>query len=175
MEPLALRANLALGTFGTPWNLWNHVFVMADAYITALTMLSARELSETQVRTRLKRREFDADAIEEAITKLKADRTLNDRRVALAIARMESAIRHRGRSRVLQKIRQAGIDDGTAEDAVREIFEEVDEEAMLDTAFERRLKGKTPKELDDKGRARVIRGLVAQGFRFEAILKRLKT
>ena len=34
-------------------------------------------------------------------------------------------------------------------------------------------KGKTPKELDEKGRAKIIRGLVAQGFRFEAILKRL--
>jgi regulatory protein len=148
---------------------------MADAYITALTLLSARELSESQIRARLKRREFEAADIDEAIARLMADRTLNDRRVALAIARMESAIRHRGRSRVLQKIRQAGIDDDTAEDAVREVFEEVDEEAMLDKAFERRLKGKTPKELDDKGRARVIRGLVTQGFRFEAILKRLKS
>ena len=147
---------------------------MADAYITALTMLSARELSEAQLRTRLKRRELDAGEIEEAITRLKADRTLNDRRVATAIARMESAIKHRGRSRVLQKIRQAGIDDDTAQDAVREVFEEVDEEAMLDQAFARRLRGKAPRELDDKGRARVIRGLVAQGFRFEAILKRLK-
>ena len=45
---------------------------------------------------------------------------------------------------------------------------------MLDKAFERRLRGKAPKDLDDKGRAKVIRGLVAQGFRFEAILKRLK-
>ena len=148
--------------------------VMPDAYITALTMLSARELSEAQLRTRLKRRELDAAEIDEAISRLKADRTLNDSRVALAIARMESAIKHRGRSRVLQKIRQAGIDDDTAQQAVQAVFEEVDEDAMLDKAFERRLRGTAPKELDDRGRAKVIRGLVAQGFRFEAILKRLK-
>jgi regulatory protein len=147
---------------------------MADAYITALTMLSARELSEAQLRTRLKRREIDADEIDEAIARLKADRTLNDRRVALAIARMESAIKHRGRSRVLQKVRQAGIADEIAEDAVREIFEEVDENALLNRAFERRLRGKTAKELDEKGRARIIRGLAAQGFSLDAILKRLK-
>jgi regulatory protein len=147
---------------------------MADAYIVALTLLSARELSESQVRARLKRREIADDEISEAISRLKRDGTLNDRRVALAIARMESAIKHRGRSRVLQKIRQAGIDDDTAQDAVREVFEEVDEDAMLDKAFERRLRGKVAKELDDKGRARIIRGLVAQGFRFEAVLKRLK-
>ena len=147
---------------------------MADAYTLALTLLSARELSETQLRARLKRKEFDAAAIDVVVARLKADGTLNDRRVALALARMESAIRHRGRSRVIQKIRQAGINSDTAEDAVQEVFEEVDENALLDRALERRLRGKTPKELDEKGRARVVRGLVAQGFRLEAILKKMK-
>ena len=147
---------------------------MADAYIVALTLLSARELSEAQLRTRLKRRQIDDHDIDAAVSRLKADGTLNDRRVALALARMESAIKHRGRSRVIQKIRQAGIDSDTAEDAVQEVFEEVDENALLDRALERRLRGKTPKELDDKGRARIVRGLVAQGFRLEAILKKMK-
>lgn len=147
---------------------------MADAYIAALTLLSARELSESQLRVRLQRREIPGAEIEDAISRLKADRTLNDRRVATAIARMESAIRHRGRSRVLQKIRQAGIDDDTAQEAVREVFEEVDEEAMLDQAFDRRLRGKTPQDLDDKARAKIIRALVVQGFTFDAVLKRLK-
>jgi regulatory protein len=147
---------------------------MADAYILALTLLSARELSETQLRARLKRKEFDAAAIDEAVARLKQDRTLDDRRVALALARMESAIRHRGRARVIQKIRQAGIDSDTAEDAVQEVFAEVDESALLDRALERRLRGKTATELDDKGRARVVRGLIAQGFRLEAILKKMK-
>jgi len=147
---------------------------VADAYIVALTLLSARELSEAQMRTRLKRRQIDDHDIDAAVSRLKADGTLNDRRVALALARMESAIRHRGRSRVIQKIRQAGIDSDTAEDAVQEVFEEVDESALLDRALERRLRGKTPKELDDKARARIVRGLVAQGFRLEAILKKMK-
>jgi len=147
---------------------------VADAYTVALTLLSARELSEAQLRTRLKRRQLDADDIDAAVSRLKADRTLNDRRVALAIARMESAIKHRGRARVIQKIRQAGIDGDTADEAVREVFEEVDEQDLLERAFERRLRGKTARELDDKGRARIVRGLVAQGFSLGAVLKRLK-
>ena len=147
---------------------------MPDAFTVALTLLSARELSETQLRARLTRRKLDPDDIDAAIGRLKSDGTLNDRRVALALARMESAIRHRGRSRVLQKIRQAGIDGDTADDAVREVFEDVDENALLERALERRLRGKPSQELDEKGRARVVRGLIAQGFRLEAILKRLK-
>ena len=147
---------------------------MADAYTVALALLSARELSETQLRLRLARRKLDSDDIDTAIDRLKADGTLNDRRVAVAVARLESAIKHRGRARVMQKVRQAGIDADTAEDAVREVFEDVDETALLDRALERRLRGKTPRELDEKGRARIVRGLVAQGFRLEAVLKRLK-
>ena len=147
---------------------------MEDAYIVALTLLSARELSEAQLRTRLKRREFEPTAIDAAVARLKDDRTLNDRRVALAIARMESAIKHRGRSRVIQKIRQAGINSDTAEDAVREVYDEVDEEALLDQAIERKLRGQAAKDLDEKGKARIVRALAGQGFRLDAILQRLK-
>lgn len=146
---------------------------MADAYITALTLLSARELSESQIRARLKRRQITDEDADEAISRLKRDGTLNDRRVALAIARMESAIRHRGRARVLQKIRQAGIDGGVAEDAVREVFEEVNEADLLDRAMARRLRGAAVADLDDRARARITRGLAAQGFSLDAIFKRL--
>jgi len=147
---------------------------VADAYTVALTLLSARELSESQLRSRLKRRKFDADDIDSAVDRLKENRALNDRRVAVAIARMESSIKRRGRARVIQKIRQAGIDGDTADDAVREVFQDVDESDLLDQALERKLRGKTVKELDDKGRARIMRALVGQGFSFEAVMKRLR-
>lgn len=147
---------------------------MADAYLTALTMLSRRELSEAQIRTRLARREFEDDEIEAAVERLRQDGTLNDRRVALAAARLESSVRHRGRARVIQKLRALGIDGDVAESAVNEVFEEVDEGALLDRALERRLRGQTPKDLDDKSRARIVRGLAAQGFTFDAIMKRLR-
>ncbi len=137
-------------------------------------MLSRRELSEAQVRTRLARREFEDDDIEAAVERLRQEGTLNDRRVALAAARLESTVRHRGRSRVMQKLRTLGIDGDVAESAVNEVFEEVDEGALLDRAFERRLRGQAPKDLDDKGRARIVRGLAAQGFQFDAIMKRLR-
>ena len=145
-----------------------------NAFTTALTLLSARELSEAQLRTRLLRRKLDPADVDAALARLKEDGTLNDRRVARAIARMESEIKHRGRTRVIQKIRQAGIDGDTAEDAVREVFEDVDEHALLEQAMERRLRGKSRRDLDEKQRARIVRALMAQGFRLENILKRLK-
>ena len=147
---------------------------MADAYIVALTMLSRRELSEAQVRARLARKEFPDEDIDAAVERLRQDGTLNDRRVALAAARLESTVRHRGRSRVIQKLRTLGIDGDVAEAAVNEVFVEVDEGALLDRAFERRLRGQQPKDLDERGRARIVRGLAGQGFSIDAILRRLR-
>ena len=147
---------------------------MADAYSVALTLLSARELSEAQLRARLTRRKLDPEAIDDTVARLKADGTLNDRRVAVALARMESAIKHRGRARVIQKVRQAGIAADIVEDAVREVFADVDEDALLDRALERRLRGRSTRDLDDRGRARIVRGLAAQGFSLERILKKLR-
>ncbi|HYE84874.1 MAG TPA: regulatory protein RecX [Vicinamibacterales bacterium] len=132
-------------------------------------------MSEAQLRARLTRRNLDDEDIESAVSRLKGDGTLNDRRVALALARMESTIKSRGRARVLQKIRQAGIDSDTADQAVREVFADVDEDALLEHALDRRLRGKGVADLDDKARARIVRGLVAQGFRLDAILKRLRS
>ena len=148
---------------------------MADAYTVALTLLSARELSETQLRARLTRRTHDPDDIDAAIGRLKADGTLDDRRVARALARMESGIRHRGRARVIQKIRQAGIGGDVADEAVREVFQDVDEDELLARALDRRLRGQAVSDLDERGRARIVRALAAQGFSLERILKRLKT
>ena len=144
-----------------------------DAFTVALTLLSARELSETQLRARLTRRHHHPDDIDQAIARLKQDRTLDDRRVARALARMESAIKHRGRARVVQKIRQAGIAGSIAEEAVTEVFEDLDEDELLTRALDRRLRGTSARDLDERGRARVIRGLMAQGFSLEAILKKL--
>ena len=135
-----------------------------DAYTTALTLLSRRELSASQLRARLARRRFDDEEIEAALARLVHDRTLDDRRVALAAARLEGGLRRRGRRRALQRVRQLGIEAGVGQAAVEEVFAEIDEDALLDAAVERKLKGANPRELDDKGKARIVRSLTAQGF-----------
>ena len=62
------------------------------AYVAGLKMLGQRELSEAQVRTRLARRQFEADDIDAAVTRLRRERALDDRRTALACARTEVRI-----------------------------------------------------------------------------------
>ena len=137
-------------------------------------MLGQRELSEAQIRARLARRGCDADAITNALERLKRDRTLDDGRVARAAARLEAGIRRRGPARVRQRLQSMGLADEVIQKAVAEAFEEVDEAALLTAALERRLRGRELADLDDKARARLVRGLVGQGFSFGAVLRKVR-
>lgn len=145
-----------------------------DAYTTALGLLGQRELSEAQLRARLTRRGCDPDAIEHAVDRLKKDRTLDDGRVAGAAARLEAVVRRRGPARVRQRLQAMGLAREVVQQAVADTFGEVDAAALLDAALERRLRGRALADLDDKARARLVRGLVGQGFSLGAVLRRVR-
>jgi regulatory protein len=145
----------------------------ADAYLAALHMLGRRELSEAQIRQRLARKGYPADEIDDAVARLRDSRALDDARVAEAIARTETAIRGRGRHRVLRRIEAAGIGRADAQHAVDAIYSTVDAGALLGAAIAKRLRGRTRLE-DDAERQRLYRYLVGQGFDIDAILRALE-
>jgi len=146
---------------------------MPTAYLDGLKMLARRELSEAQVRQRLARRGHDADAIDQAIAKLRAERAIDDARVAESIARTETAIRRRGRLRVRRQIESAGIADATARRAVDEVFAAIDDEALLEASLAKRLHGRDT-IADDREFARLYRYLVGQGFEADRVMKILE-
>ena len=144
-----------------------------DTYVVALRMLARRELSESQIRQRLARRGEPADAIDEAVARLKADRSIDDARVAGAIARTETGLRQRGKRRVQQQIEAAGIARPIATRAVEEVFEEIDPDSLLAAALTRRLRGRDH-IADDREFQRLFRYLSAQGFETDRILALLR-
>jgi regulatory protein len=144
-----------------------------DAYTTALTLLGRRELSAKQLRERLLRRQFPEADVEAVLDRLRRDRTLDDRRVALAAARMAATIKGRGRRRVLHYVQQLGVSSDLAAAAVAEVFAEVDETALLDRAIAKRLRQPVA-ALDARAKARLVRQLVSQGFELAAVLARLR-
>jgi regulatory protein len=147
--------------------------VSEDTYIAALKMLARRELSEAQLRQRLERRQHDPNAIESAITRLTADRSLDDERVAGAIARSETGLKKRGRYRVTRQIEAAGIAPSIARRVVEETFAAIDADVLLGEALARRLRGKARVE-DEKEFSRLYRYLVAQGFEPDRVLALLR-
>jgi regulatory protein len=146
-----------------------------DAYTTALTLLSRRELSAKQLTDRLLRRKFPASEIDLAVTRLRGDGTLDDSRVATACARTDASIRRHGRRRVLQHLQQIGISADIATRAVDEVFAELDEAALLEAAIARRLRGAPLSSLDARATARLVRHLVSRGFDASQVFARLRT
>ena len=151
---------------------------MADSiYLTALKQLARRELSEAQLRQRLSRRKFSPDDIDTTIARLLQDGSLDDARVAGAIARSQLSLKKRGARRVRREIEAAGIASALAERAVAEVYGEVDGEALLAAAIDRRLG--TRRLDDDREMARLYRYLVGQGFESDramvALRKRRRT
>jgi regulatory protein len=142
------------------------------AYVDALKMLARRELSEAQLRERLARRGFDAEAIDDAVVRLSAERAIDDARVAESIVRTATSVRRRGKLRVGLALERAGIAGATARKAVAEAFATIDEDAHIEAAISKRLHGRDT-IADDREYQRLYRYLVNQGFDSDRILTRL--
>jgi regulatory protein len=142
------------------------------AYLTALKQLARRELSEAQLRQRLSRRGFPQDDIDATVARLRQDGSLDDARVAAAIARTQLALKKRGRLRVRREIEAAGIASSLAERAVAEVYADVDADALLASAIDRRLGSRRLE--DDREMARLFRYLVGQGFDADRAMAALK-
>jgi regulatory protein len=144
------------------------------AYTDALKLLGRRELSETQIRQRLARRKHDANAINAAIDRLLEERSIDDVRVAEAIARSQTSLRKRGKLRVRLQIERAGIAAATARRVVDEIFADLDGDALLDAALAKRLR-LGDDIADDRAFNRLYRYLVGQGFEPDRVMALLRT
>ena len=126
-------------------------------------MLAGRELSVEGVRARLKDRGYPPDEIANAIERLLESGALDDGRVARAFARTAVTVKHRGRLRVMRELLQMGIRSDVASEALGEVYGEIDEQALIEDALRRKLRGRT--RLDDQREAaRIYQFLMRQGF-----------
>jgi regulatory protein len=133
-----------------------------DPYVLALGWLARRELTEKQVRQRLARRGLEADAIDDAVARLKAGGALDDARVAGAFARTAVRLKGRGPLRLERDLQALGVDRAAARTAVREVLADTDEKTLARQALTRRWR-----RVDRPGpadAARLYRALLRQGF-----------
>ena len=144
-----------------------------SAYVDGLKMLARRELSESQIRQRLARKGHSESDIDEAVERLRAERAIDDARVAEAIARTETSIRRRGKLRVRMQIQRAGIGKDLANRAVDEVFSEIDDDELIEASLRKRLRNRET-IADDREFQRLYRYLVGQGFETDMIMRALE-
>ena len=91
---------------------------MSDCYTAALRILNYRFNSERELRRKLTSKDFDDDAIDAAIARLREEKWLDDARFAEAFVRTRMRKRI-GRLRIRRELIAAGVDDETAAAALR--------------------------------------------------------
>lgn len=138
-----------------------------------LLLLSRRELSASQLRTRLLRKGYPESSILPALDDLRRSGALDDARAAGARARHDVHIHRRGRARVLRQIRAMGIEGDIARDAVAAAFEDVSESRLMADALRRRLKGQPP-PTGPRDIRRLQAWLLRQGFPSDAVRQLLR-
>ncbi len=134
-----------------------------SAYTDAVRLLSRRQLSVTECRSRLAQLEHPEPDIEAAIAHLIETGALDDARLSRAYARTASEVKGRGRLRVIRELEARGVDHETAAAAVGETYADKDERALVARAVQKKLRGRQqPKDRQEY--ARLYQHLLRQGF-----------
>jgi regulatory protein len=149
----------------------------ADAlWSYALKALGARAHSAGELRVKLRRRAQRAEDIDSVLARLKDDGYLDDRRFAEGYAEARLSGDRFGRGRVLQDLRQRRVAPDLAEQTVQHVYENVDEQKLIDEWIRRKYRTAPRDELfqDEKDLAAAYRRLMRAGFRTGEILRALK-
>jgi regulatory protein len=138
--------------------------------------LGGRAQSTGQLREKLRRRAARAEDVDEVLARLKAAGYLDDRRFAEGFAAARLSGEKFGRTRVIQDLRQRRVAPELAESTVQKVYQEVDEEALIEDWIRRKFRLAQREGLfqDDKDMASAFRRLVRAGFRTGEIVKVLK-
>lgn len=102
----------------------------------ALRLLGARDRSRRELEVRLLRAGFEAPAVSEALDRLEEVGLVDDERFARTLAEHTISVRGSGRRAAREALFRAGVDRGTAEEAVEGV--EGDDEARAVALARRR-------------------------------------
>jgi regulatory protein len=142
----------------------------------ALKALGARAQSTGELREKLRRRAAEPGDVEETLAKLKDAGYLNDARFAEGFATSRLANQGLGSTRVIQDLRQHRVAPALAEGTVRQVYDGVDESALIEEWIRRKYRTANREGLfqAEKDLGAAYRRLVRAGFRTGEIVRVLK-
>lgn len=138
----------------------------------AVKLLAAKPRSIGELRERLLEKLWtDGEIVDAVIEKLKEYNYLNDEQFARDLAVSKLRQKPQGKRRLQQSMSQKKLDKSTVDDAIRDAFEKLPEDKLIDLAIQKRLrlKGK-PETRDDL--KKFYDYLLRQGFSYDLIRDR---
>jgi len=142
----------------------------------ALKVLGGRAHSTGDLREKLRRRAERPGDVENLLARLKDLGYLDDRRYAENFAAARLSNDKLGRSRVIQDLRQRRVAPTLAERTVRQVYQDVNDEALIEEWIRRkyRMAQREVPFQEDKDLAAAYRRLLRAGFRTGEIVRVLK-
>jgi regulatory protein len=128
--------------------------------------LSARALSQGELRDRLKRKAALQADVPQVLSRLKEAGFLNDRKLADSFASWRRDNQGLGKARVVRDLMTRRVAPGVAQQAVDAAYAETDEVALIESFLARKYRGKKLGELlkEEKHLASAFRKLRGAGF-----------
>ena len=145
-------------------------------WVSALKALGGRAQSIGELREKLRRRaEREAD-VDDVLARLKELGYLDDRRFAEGYAAARLSGDRFGRARVIGDLRRRRVAPALAQRTVEKVYQEVDEEALIEEWIRRKYRMAVREGLfkEDKDMASAYRRLLRAGFRTGEIVRVLK-
>jgi regulatory protein len=136
----------------------------------ALGLLGRRDYTVAELTQTLVFRGYSQDEVDALVRDLVADRTLDDRRIAVAFARTASIVKHRGRVRIRRELEARGIAPAIAKDVVADLPQD-DEAAAIERLLTRQRVTRRPPAAE---RRRLFQQLLRRGFPADAIAAAFK-
>ena len=138
--------------------------------------LAGRAYSIGELREKLRLRAGRAEDVDGVLARLKDDGYLDDRRFAEGFASARLANDRLGRTRVIQDLRKRRVAPDLAARTVRQVYDGVEEEALIEDWVRRKYR-LAPREAlfqSDRDMAAAYRRLQRAGFRTAEIVRVLK-
>jgi regulatory protein len=142
----------------------------------AVRILGGRAHSSGELRQKLKSRAERQGDVETTISRLKEAGYLDDRKFAEAFAATRLEDRQFGRMRVLRDLRQRHVAPTLAERTVSQVYQNVDEEALVENYVRRKFRSAAREGLfqDDREMASAYAKLLRAGFAPATVVRALK-
>ena len=144
---------------------------MSQARATALRLLTRRDYTAKELRTKLLDRDVPEAEVASVLADLADSGVVNDRRVAESFVRVASTVKGRGRLRISRELEQRGVDRAVIREALAALPED-DETASIRRFLERK---HLPVRLSPAEHRRVFGQLVRRGFSGDLIAKALRS
>ncbi len=144
-----------------------------DPWPAALRILSRRDFSTAELRKRLNDKGYHPEPVEAALQRCQELGYLDDGRFAVNRA---TSLMNQGRAvgpRILQDLRQRGVSEDLAEQALAKARESLDEESLLADLLARRFPEFNFNSAPAKEKRRVINFLQRRGFAIGRIMEHL--